>query len=139
MILTVEQGQKIRFLSDGELYDKAIDFAKRHLGAEVSKTQLSGLQNTVGAGDLAEIFRYVDNRLERDTIYRELRDFYLELKTYLTSLREKVEEIQLVVRHEEMTRAETQQVKSEINRFAHILAQEFIQHLVAEYNYQRRP
>ena len=139
MTVTVEQGRKIRLLSDGELYDKAIDFAKTHQDAEVSKTQLSGLQNTVGTGDLVEIFRYIDNRLGRDTIYRELQDFYLDLKTYLTSLREKVEGIELVVRHEKMTRPEKRQVESEIKRFAHILAQEFIQHLVAEYSYRRRP
>ena len=136
MTMTVEQGRKIRLLSDQELYDKAIDFAKAHQDAEVSKTQLSGLQNAVGAGDLVEIFRYIDNRLRRDTIYQ---DFYQELKTYLMLLRGKVERIQLVVRPEKMTRSEKRQVESEIDRFAHILAQEFIQHLVAEYNYQRRP
>ena len=138
MTMTVEQGRKIHLLSDQELYDKAIDFAKTHQGAKVSKTQLSGLQNAVGSGELAEVFRYIDNRLGRDTIYEELRDFYLELKTYLTSLRKEVEGIQLVVRPEKTKRAEKRQVESEIDRFAHILAQEFIQHLIAEYNYQRR-
>ena len=138
MTMTVEQGRKIRLLSDQELYDKAIDFAKTHQDAEVSKTQLSGLQNAVGSGELAEIFRYIDNRLGRDTIYKELRDFYLELKTYLTSLRKEIERIQLVIRPEKTKRAEKRQVESEIDRFAHILAQEFIQHLIAEYNYQRR-
>ena len=138
MTITVEQGRKIRLLSDQELYNKAINFAKTHQDAEVSKTQLSGLQNAVGAGDLDEISRYINNRLERDTIYEELRVFYQELKTYLTVLREKVERIQLVVRPEEITRAERRQVESEIDRFTLILAQDFIQHLVAEYNYQRR-
>ena len=138
MTVTVEKGREIRLLSDGELYKEAIDFAKRHQDAKVSNTQLNGLQNAVGAGNLDEISRYVNNRLERDTIYEELRAFYQELKTYLTVLHEKVERIQLVVRPEEITRAERRQLESEINRFTHILAQEFIQHLVAEYNYQRR-
>ena len=136
MTMTVEQERKIRLLSDQELYNEAIDFAKTHRDVKVSKTQLSGIQNAVGAGDLDEIFRYIENRLKRSTT-DELRDFYLGLKAYLTSLRQKVEEAQLVVIPERMKRAEKLQVKSEVKRFTHTLAQEFIQHLVAEYNYQR--
>lgn len=137
MKVTVEQAQKIHLLSDGELYHDAVNFAKEHVNSKVSETQLRGLQNAVGAGDSAEIFRYIDNRLGRDTTSEGLKKFYDELKNYLKGLPEQVEETQLVVRPEKMGRAQRRQVNEEINGYAYFLAKEFIQHLVAEYNYQR--
>ncbi len=137
MTVTIEQAQKIRLLSDVELYDKSIEIVAAHLTTKVSKTQLSGLQNAVGAGDWSEIFRYIDNRLNRNTTSGELKKFYQDLKNYLNELPKRVEETQLVVKPEEMGRAQRRQVNEEIGRYAHLLAKEFIQHLVAEYNYQR--
>lgn len=137
MQVTIEQARKIRLLSDGELYDKAVDFAQTHRGVNISKTQLSGLQNTIRSGDWSEIFRYIDNRINRKTTSEELKDLYQKLKNYLNTLRERVEKTQLVVKPKKMTRAQKKQVREEIKRYAYLLAKEFIQHLVAEYNYQR--
>ena len=135
---TTEQAQKICLLSDGELYKNAVDFVETHYSPKkVSKAQLSGLQNAVGASDLHEIFRYIENRLARNTTPEDLKNFYQALKDSLNSLCSKVEEAQFVVKPEKTTRAEERQVNKEIDRYAYLLAKEYIQHLIAEYNYQR--
>ena len=137
MTTTIEQVQKIHLLSDGELYAQAVHFAQMHRDSKISETQLNGLQNAVGAGEWDEIFRYINNRLGRDTTSDKLREFYERLKNDLNELPGWVEKTQLVVRSEDLTRAQRRQVNEEINRYAYLLAKEFIQHLVAEYNYQR--
>ena len=55
MTVTVEQTQKI-LLSNGELYRDNGNFTKKHTDSKVSITQLSRLQNTVGAGDWSQTF-----------------------------------------------------------------------------------
>ena len=138
MAMTTEQGQKIRLLSDGELYKNAVDFVKTHYSPKkVSKAQLNGLQNAVGAGEWHEIFSYINNRLDRNTTPEDLKSFYGALKDSLNSLHSKVQEVQFVVKPEKTTRAEERQVKKKIDRYAYLLAKEYIQHLIAEYNYQR--
>lgn len=137
MEITIEKAQKIRLLSDGKLYDKAIDFVNVHPNSKVSNAQLNGLWNVVGAGDWKEIFCYINNRLARSTPTKELKQFYQDLKNYLNELPHQVEETQLVVKSEEMTRNQRRQVRTEIEGYAYLLAKEFIQHLIAEYNYQR--
>lgn len=137
MTATTEQLHKICLLSDGELYQNAANFVEIYYSPKVSKTQLSGLQNAVGASDWNEIFLYIDNRLKRSTTVKDLKNFYQALKDSLNSLRNKVEEAQFVVKPEKTTRAEERLVKKEIDRYAYLLAKEYIQHIVAEYNYQR--
>lgn len=139
MVVTIEQAQQIRLLSDGELYRDAVKLATNHVYAssKISNSQLSGLWNAVGASDWSEIFRYVDNRLDRSTTPDELKEFYQNLKNYLKGLPKRVGEIQLVVKPKEMGRAQRRQVSVEIDRYAYLLAKEFIQHLIAEYNCQR--
>ena len=138
MEVTTEQSQKIRLLSDGELYENVADFVTTHYSPKrVSKAQLSGLQNVVGAGDLNEIFRYINNRLERSTTAEDLKNFYQALKEYLNSLRSNVQEMGFVVKPEDATRAQERQVNKEIDQYAYLLAKEYIQHIVAEYNYRR--
>ena len=139
MAVTIERAQQIRLLSDGELYRDAVKLATNHVYAssKISNSQLSGLWNAVGASDWGEIFRYIDNRLDRNTTSDELKKFYQNLKDYLNGLPKQVEKTQLVVKPTEMGRAQRRQVSAEIDRYAYLLAKEFIQHLVAEYNYQR--
>ena len=141
MAVTMEQAQKIRLLSDRELYRNAVDLAEKHAHAstKISNSQLSGLWNAVGAGKWSEIFSYIDNRLGRDTTSKELKNFYQHLKQDLNKLKTIVEETQLVVKPKEMGRAQRRQVSAEIDGCAYLLAKEFIQHLIAEYNYQRSP
>jgi len=124
-------------LSDGELYENAVNFVETYYSPKVSKAQLSGLQNALGAGDWNEIFRYIDNRLKRSTTAEDLKNFYQALKDSLKSLPSKVEKAGFVVKPEKTTRAEKRQVNKEIYQYAYLLAKEYIQHIVAEYNYQR--
>ena len=134
MTMTTEQLQKICLLSDSELYEDAVKFVEPHRGAKVSKSQLSGLQNAIGAGDSNEIFRYINNRLDRSTTRAQLKKFYEELRDYLQRLPRRFQEAGLVVKPENMTRAQSRQVNEDIT---YLLAKEYIQHLVAEYDYQR--
>ena len=125
MELTIDQVQKICLLSDGNLYDEAVNFIAEHpdyTHSKVSKAQLSGLQNAVGAGDWNEILLYINNRLNRKTTPKAVKRFYGDLKDYLNG-----------------------DLKGYLNDLltlttepcAYLLAKEFIQHLVAEYNYRR--
>ena len=106
--------QQIRLFSDGIIYNYAINFVAEHKSAKVSAKQLSGLQNAVGAGNWDEIFHYIDNRLNRKTTFEPVKRFYKALNGTLNELRTLATE-----------------------PGAYLLAKEFIQHLVAEYNYQR--
>ena len=114
MTITIELAQKIRLLSDGELYEEAITLAERHRRAKVSETQLKGIQNAVGTGDLNEVFDYIDNRLERETTHDQVKKFYKDLKVSLKNL-----------------------PKLTTEACDCLLAKEFIQHVVVEYKYQR--
>ncbi len=138
MAVTTEQAQEICLLSDSELYENAVDFVKTHYRPKkVSKAQLSGLQNAVGAGNLNEILLYINNRLERRTTSEDLKNFYQALEDYLNSLRSKVQEVRYVVKPEKTTQTQRSRVNEEIDQYAYLLAKEYIQHLIAEYNYQR--
>ena len=106
--------ERIRLWSDGKLYPAAVNFAGCYDPSVISRHQLNGLWSAVGSGELREVFLYIDNRLKRKTISEELRDFYKELKQELKAL----------------DTGTTEQC-------AYLLAKEFIQHLIAECNYQR--
>ena len=138
MAVTIEKEKKIRLLSDEKLYRDAVKLATSHASSKISNNQLSGLWNAVGAGDWNEIVEYINNRLERKTTSGELKEFYQDLKNSLDKLKELVEKTGLVVKPEGMGRAQRRQVSVEINGYAYLLAKEFIQHLIAEYNYQQQ-
>ena len=139
MELTIDQAQKIRLLSDGKLYDEAVNFVADHpdyTHSKVSKTQLNGLQNALGAGKWTEIFGnsgYIKNRLNRDTMPDDLKRFYQDLQKYLDELYKQIEDRFKI--DEDLTRAQKTQAKEQ---YAYLLAKEFIQHLVAETNYQQQ-
>lgn len=135
--VTIEQAQQIRLLSDGELYRDAVDLVAKHAHSKISSSQLSGLWNAVGAGEKKEISDFITNRLNRNTISEDLKAFYGDIEKYLKGLPKQVEETQLVEKPEEMGRAQRRQMRVEVERYAYLLAKEFIQHLVAECNYQR--
>lgn len=142
MKVTMEKAQRIRLLSDGQLYDEAVELAQKHAASKVSKAQLRGLQNAVGTGDWQEITNYIKNRIDRSTTSDELKAVYEDLKKYLNNFIGKKEgvvvENRLVVIPENSTRSETRLKDKEIRSYACLLAKEFIQHLVAEFNYLRQ-
>ena len=132
--------QKIILLSDGQLYRDAMDFVSKHKplpDLQVTKSQLSGLENIVHSHSFAQILGYINHQLGRDTLKDELREFYQHLLPYLEGLRSMVEEHQFVSIPENASRAERRQLREKIDEYAYLLAKEFIQHLVAENNYQR--
>ncbi len=115
-MMTIDLAEKIRLLSDGELYDMAIDLVNRHHPSKVkvSDTQLNGLQNTLRSGNLKEVYLYIDNRLKRKTTSKSVKKFYKDLQVSLKNLHTLTTE-----------------------PCDYLLVKEFIPHVVAEYNYQR--
>ena len=138
--MQLTEQQKIILLSDGQLYSDAVTFVSKHnplRDSQVTKSQLSGLENIVRSHSFAQILSYIKHQLGRDTLNEELREFYQNLLSYLEGLPSMVEEHQFVSKTENLSRAEKRQLREEIDKYAYRLAEEFIQHLVAENNYQR--
>ena len=114
--MTIDLAEKTRLWSDDELYDKAIKLVDRHHPSKVkvSDTQLNGLQNAAGTGNLSEVYLYINNRLKRETTAKSVKKFYKDLQVSLKGLHTRTTE-----------------------PCDCLLAKEFIQHVVVEYNYQR--
>lgn len=141
MKLTKEERKKIHLLSDGELYRDALSLAKEHKYLKNHKelrSQLSGLENIVRSHELGQIIDFAKKKTKRDTLSDDLKDLYRDLVSYLESLYQKVkEEYQLVIIPENVSRSQKKQFNKEAEEYAYLLAKEFVQHLVAEINYQR--
>jgi len=139
--------KKINLLSDGELYRDAINLAEIYKHPKYpTKTQLSGLENITHSNEFEDIKKFVENKLDRLVREKERNSndrldqvigLYERLSSYLQSLDKKVEDYQLVIIPENATRKERAQFKEEKKKYIYLLAKEFIQHLVAEINYQR--
>ena len=138
--MQLTEQQKIILLSDGQLYRDAVNFVSKHnplRDSQVTKSQLSGLENIVRSHSFAQIISYINHQLGRDTLNNELREFYQNLLPYLEGLPSMIEEHQLVSIPENQSRAERRKLRERIDQYAYLLAKEFIQHLVAENNYRR--
>jgi hypothetical protein len=138
--VTPEQWQKIRLISDHQLYFQAQDFMKdldalpKHQFRELVK-QLKGLENSVsGSGSLKGILDFVRHQVERDWgegPKKQIGDFYNELKGELEKLRQQVEK-------EGFVPADLNKKDAVFHRdhYAFLLAREFIRHLIAENYYK---
>lgn len=130
MKLTHTQLQQIRLISDTDLYQDAERFLAEH-GA-VERNQVEGLRDY--ARSLSELEQFVRHQSERDWQGRKehYRDFYNGLSQYLQRLRQRIkEQYQLVP--EGLAKKEA---KEQVDFFASLLAQEFLQHLASELVYK---
>ena len=131
---TAEQFQKIRLLSDGELYQLACDFVAKHGTIESNKQAVSLVMHTQDWGDLD---RYVNNQAGRDwesqNKYAGYKQFFQDLKKQLSELQKKVEEEWFPPPPERDTKNKR---KAWTHHFAILVAREFLQHLEAENFYR---
>jgi hypothetical protein len=121
---------KVNLLSDTILYDEAIRFAEQHQMPD--KQQLTGL--AVFSRSWQELLDYIKHQVERDWGQQKshYEDFYKELSNYLNAaqrgLRQRVRtEFALVE-----SGLGRRQERAILDTWAQALAQEFVQHLVAE-------
>jgi hypothetical protein len=138
--MQLTEQKKIILLSDGQLYRDAVSFVSKQnplRETQVTKSQLSGLENIVRSHSFAQILGYINHQLGRDTLNDDLREFYQNLLPYLEGLPSMVEEHKFVSIPENPSRAARRELREKIDQYAYLMAKEFIQHLVAENNYQR--
>jgi hypothetical protein len=134
--LSPEEQEKFRLLSDGKLYQDAIDFAGRT--PPIEKSQMAGLLEYSHAWEALETF-VKHQKDDRDwgepgrSNRAHYQEFYNELSAYLSDLYDDVQQKYGFVFPEGLTKNEK---KDQIDFFAGLLAQEFIQHLAAEMMWQ---
>lgn len=134
--LSPEEQERIRLLSDGEIYQRAIEFAKEQeeiIAYRQFGHQISGLE--AYAGSFEDLDKFVNHQKGRnwEDKSQPFEDFYIALANYLNELREDVQQKYSFVFPEGLTKNEE---KEQTDFFAGLLAQEFIQHLAAEMMWQ---
>lgn len=129
--MTSDQMERIRLLEDGDLFHRAVTFA--HSQPSVENKQLAGLLEF--SRSWKELTYFVHHQKGRTWTGRKApyQDFYNALDSYLQQdLRSQVKG-NLGLIPAELTKKETNR---RIDHFAGLLAQSFIQHLVAEMRWQ---
>ncbi|RME70870.1 MAG: hypothetical protein D6784_16000 [Chloroflexi bacterium] len=131
-----EQLQKIRLLSDEELYRMACQFIAENGAVDSNKQAVSLGMHTQDWDDLEW---YVNHQAGRDwksqKKYAGYKQFFQNLKKQMAELRTKVEKEWFPPPPEYKTRNER---KAWVNHFTILVAREFLQHLEAENFYQSR-
>ncbi|MBU0496243.1 MAG: hypothetical protein KKA73_07110 [Chloroflexi bacterium] len=128
---SLEEEQRIRLISDGDLYGQAQDFSCAHLPVEGK--QMAGLLEFSRSWD--ELTAFVRHQKDdRDwgepgkSKKAHYKDFYAALDTYLGELRTRVQSPYGFVPLGKLDSAQ----RNRRDWMAGLLAREFIQHLVAE-------
>jgi len=123
--------ERIRLLSDNELYQQAVEFVKS-MGRPLPSTQINGLLNVSLGNTYAQLELFVKRQGERKTWRsqeRHIEEFYrTRFPAKLRQLEAYVPDI-IRDRREKASREDTQAIKME-------LAREFVQHLLAENAYK---
>lgn len=132
---TPEQLQVLYNVSDTTLYHEAVTFIRCLVNEKdcrpLPASQVTGLLNIANASSYTELTRFIKHQRERDwpDSKKDIRMFYAELDSYLTTLKNKrVRELFPLV-HAERTAKEASQ---EVDELMALLAHDFIQHLVME-------
>lgn len=117
----------IHLISDHVLYPEAVEFIARHQAIEGQK-QMAGLVEYARSWE--DLTRFVNHQRQRDWLGAKAyyKQFYEHLYRYLQDLQQRVK-TKFGFVGEGLTRA---QERAQTERYAQILAQEFIQHLAAE-------
>ena len=130
---TAEQMQKIRLLSDGELYQMACRFIETHQTIDSRKQVVSLAAHTQDWDDLKNFVNHQARRdWESQRKYAGYKQFFQALRDYLNTLPKRVSE--------EWFPADPAFSKNERRKweghFAILVAREFLQHLEAENMYR---
>jgi hypothetical protein len=129
--LSPEEQERIRLLSDGEIYQQAIEFAKEQediIAYRQFGHQVNGLEEHARSFKELEVF--VDHQKNRnwEDKRQSFEGFYTELANYLNDLRGDVKD--------EYGLVSSEGAENQTNFFAGLLAREFVQHLAAEMKWQ---
>ncbi len=130
-MITQKEQEKIRLLSDTELYPQAVEFM-RGIARALPTTQINGLLNVSLANTYDRLKEFVEAQPKRatwKTSERHIPEFYKRLTQKFKELEKHVPAI-IALRQEKASAADKETVKME-------LAREFIQHLLAENDYMR--
>lgn len=124
MQLGREEQERLRLLSDGALYEQAMQFVKQN--DTVDNAQVNGLVSH--AQDWHNLEMFVRHQASRDWQKRKrhYRDFYRALQTQLGQLRAQAK------KHFVPESMGKSQSREQTAFYAELLAREFIQHLAAE-------
>jgi hypothetical protein len=128
-MITEQEQEKIRLLSDTELYPQAVELM-RGIANELPQRQTNGLLNVSLANTYGELERFIERQRTRTTWRREdvhIPDFYKRLALKLKDLEAHALSI-MKSRTEQTSREDVQTLKM-------LLAREFIQHVLAENAY----
>ena len=128
-MITEQEQEKIRLLSDIELYPQAIEFM-HGVARQLPQTQINGLLNVSLANTYDQLEGFIEHQRTRTTWRREdihIPDFYKRLAQKLKQLETTALSI-MKVRTGQPSREDVQTLKM-------LLAREFIQHVLAENAY----
>lgn len=130
-MITEQQLERIRLLSDEKLYEEAI-VLMHSLGAANSlpPTQINGLLNVSLANTHAHLLEFVQHQRDRTTWNRReqnyIPDFYRKLFHELQRVEQKY--VPLITQQDSVAAEDKDVIKT-------LIAREFIQHLLAENGY----
>ena len=129
-MITPHEQERIRLLSDTELYPQAVEFM-RSVGKQLPPTQINGLLNVSLANTYIRLKEFIDGQHKRTTWRRgdeHIPRFYKDLSVKLKQLENYARDI---------LKARTEQPSLEDAQVLYMLiAREFIQHLLAENAYK---
>ncbi len=129
-MISAQEQERIRLLSDTELYPQAVEFT-RNIGGTLPGSQINGLLNVALANTYAQLETFVKRQYGRSTWRaneRHIPDFYRRLEHKLKDLERSIPSV---------TRdRQTKPSAEEMRALKMLLAREFIQHVLAENAYQ---
>jgi hypothetical protein len=129
-----EVSDRIRLLSDTDMYQRAITFVRETDGiGNIKKKQVAGLMEF--SRSWGELRSFITHQRDRDWKGNEsYKDFFTSLLRAVDNLRTAVKEKYGLV-PSDLTKTESNHIT---DLYAGLLAREFIQHLAAEMLYNRR-
>lgn len=129
-MISQQEQERIRLISDNELYPQAVEFISK-LSNALPSTQINGLLNVALGNTYYQLHHFIKKQRERRWQNKEeyIRDFYNKLAAKLTN----IETTCLPC----ITQSRTEKISPEDRQaICMALAREFIQHVLAENGYR---
>ena len=137
MELTLAQVRKIDVISDTVLYPEATALVKQLIEDEecnpLPSSQIIGLLNIANTNTYTELYRFVLHQRDRNwtASKTDIKKFYTALEKYLSDMARQRVKAEFHLIPEELDVKRTKQMTEIVMA---VLAQDFIQHFVAENN-----
>src|SRR5690349_10116290 len=84
-MITEQEQEQIRFLSDTSIYQQACLFMRTMKGP-LSRTQINGLLNVSLNNTYDQLKEFIQRQIERRSLEEHIRTFYIELEGHLRDL-----------------------------------------------------